>query len=61
MIGDRSHDIVGARANRVQSRGVLWGYGTRDELVAAGADGLFESVAALVAELAPTTRPMSAG
>lgn len=37
MVGDRSHDIVGAKANGVRPIGVLWGYGSRDELVAAGA------------------------
>ena len=56
MIGDRSGDIVSARANRVRSIGVLWGYGSRSELEAAGADGLCESPAELVAclgQLAP--------
>jgi hypothetical protein len=33
-------DIVGARANRVRSIGVLWGYGSESELGDAGADGL---------------------
>jgi phosphoglycolate phosphatase len=42
MIGDRSHDIVGARANRVASIGVLWGYGDRAELEGAGADRIAE-------------------
>jgi phosphoglycolate phosphatase len=37
MIGDREHDMLGARHNRVAGLGVLWGYGTRDELEAAGA------------------------
>ena len=37
MIGDRSHDIVGANANSVASIGVLWGYGDLAELTAAGA------------------------
>jgi phosphoglycolate phosphatase len=37
MIGDRSHDIVGANANGVASIGVLWGYGDLAELTAAGA------------------------
>jgi phosphoglycolate phosphatase len=52
MIGDRSHDVVGARKNGVRSAGVLWGYGTREELQAAGAGRLYESVAMLQAELA---------
>jgi phosphoglycolate phosphatase len=37
MVGDRSHDVVGAKANGVRPIGVLWGYGSRDELEAAGA------------------------
>jgi phosphoglycolate phosphatase len=42
MVGDREHDIRGARLNRVLSVGVLWGYGSREELVAAGAEHLLE-------------------
>jgi phosphoglycolate phosphatase len=40
MVGDRRYDISGAHANRMRAVGVLWGYGTRDELEAAGADQL---------------------
>jgi phosphoglycolate phosphatase len=40
MVGDRSHDIIGAHSNGIQAIGVLWGYGSRAELLAAGADGL---------------------
>ena len=47
MVGDRHHDIDGARANGVQSVGVLYGYGSREELAAAGADSIAESVPAL--------------
>jgi len=43
MIGDRAGDIVGARANRVRSIGVLWGYGSESELADARADGLCTS------------------
>ena len=43
MIGDREHDVRAARANDVDSIGVLYGYGSRDELVAAGATHLAES------------------
>ncbi|HET9046271.1 MAG TPA: HAD hydrolase-like protein [Casimicrobiaceae bacterium] len=32
MIGDRQHDIRAARANGMQAIGVLWGYGSREEL-----------------------------
>jgi phosphoglycolate phosphatase len=38
MIGDREHDIIGAKNNNLHSVGVLWGYGTKKELETAGAD-----------------------
>ena len=44
MIGDRSHDIMGAKANGVKSIGVLFGYGSREELTEAGADVIAETV-----------------
>jgi phosphoglycolate phosphatase len=37
MIGDRKHDIIGAKANGLRGLGVLWGYGTREELEDSGA------------------------
>jgi phosphoglycolate phosphatase len=40
MIGDRSHDMLGASANGVAAIGVLWGYGDRAELTQAGAAGI---------------------
>jgi phosphoglycolate phosphatase len=49
MVGDRAVDIVAARANAVQSVGVLWGYGSRVELHEAGADVLCEAPADLTA------------
>lgn len=42
MVGDREHDILAARHNGVASIGVLWGYGDRAELTAAGADLIIE-------------------
>jgi len=47
MVGDRRHDIEGAHAVKIRSIGVLWGYGNRDELVAAGADQLVETASDL--------------
>ena len=38
MVGDRYHDIEGAIANNLNSAGVLWGYGSEEELENAGAD-----------------------
>jgi phosphoglycolate phosphatase len=42
MVGDRAHDIMGAKAQGVFPVGVLWGYGSYDELIAAGATTLCE-------------------
>jgi phosphoglycolate phosphatase len=43
MIGDREHDIIGARKNGLRGIGVLWGYGSREELMGAGADLMIEA------------------
>lgn len=45
LIGDRHHDIRAARANGVRAVGVLWGFGSREEL--AGADAWVDAPAAL--------------
>jgi phosphoglycolate phosphatase len=37
MIGDRSHDMIGAKNNGMRAIGVLYGYGTEAELIDAGA------------------------
>ncbi|MFD1696889.1 HAD hydrolase-like protein [Roseibium aestuarii] len=42
MVGDRKHDLVGARATGVPGIGVLWGYGDRLELEAESPIGLFD-------------------
>lgn len=47
MIGDRRHDVEGAHGNGMRCIGVGWGYGSRQELVAAGADWLCEDIADL--------------
>lgn len=47
MIGDRAHDVLGARANNIFPVGVLWGYGSREELLAAGARLLCEEPSGL--------------
>ena len=51
MVGDRHHDIDGAKAVGVESVGVLYGYGDRTEHEKAGADAIAESVEALRALL----------
>ena len=40
MIGDRKFDMLGAKHHGIRALGVLWGYGSRKELLAAGADAL---------------------
>ena len=56
MIGDRLHDVAGARSNGVRAIGVSWGYGSREELVSAGATVICDSVAELVALLGNAER-----
>ena len=51
MVGDRHHDIDGAKAVGLSSVGVLYGYGDREEHEKAGANAIVESVAELKALL----------
>ncbi len=48
MIGDRHHDIEGAKENGLASAGVLWGFGDEAELKNAGADAIAHSMDELV-------------
>ncbi len=48
MIGDRKYDMIGAGENGVCGFGVLWGYGTRDELEASGASDFIKAPGNLV-------------
>ncbi len=43
MIGDRRYDIEAAKVNGIRSIGVLYGYGSREELEATGADLIIEN------------------
>ncbi|BBK39915.1 phosphoglycolate phosphatase [Allostella sp. ATCC 35155] len=49
MVGDRHHDISGARQNGLPAIGVAWGYGGPEELERAGADRIAGSPADLAA------------
>ena len=51
MIGDRHHDIEAARHHGLASIGVLWGFGDRAELEAAGASAIVASAGELAAHL----------
>ena len=44
MVGDRCYDIEGARLMGIPSIGVCYGFGTREELTASGADRIVETV-----------------
>lgn len=45
MIGDREHDIIGAKHFSMKSIGVLYGYGNESEHIAAGADYIVKNAA----------------
>ena len=44
MVGDRNVDIFAAQQNSLRSIGVLWGFGPHEELAAAKADYIVQSV-----------------
>lgn len=44
MVGDKKYDMEGAKANLIDSAGVLWGYGTKFEHIEAGAKFILEKV-----------------
>ena len=44
MVGDRHHDIFGAKQNGISCVGVLYGFGNREELESAGADYIAENI-----------------
>lgn len=44
MVGDRKYDIEGARLNGIASVGVLYGFGSKEELEAVGASHTVETV-----------------
>ncbi|WP_157015266.1 HAD hydrolase-like protein [Mesorhizobium xinjiangense] len=57
MIGDRLHDVAGGKANDVPTIGVLWGFGDRAELVAAGAVEIVGEPAELAAAIDAVLSP----
>ena len=44
MIGDRMHDIIGAKKTGIKSLCVLCGYGSREEFIEYGADYIAENI-----------------
>lgn len=53
MVGDRFHDVVGARENGIDCIGVLYGYGERKELEEAGAIAIAADIGELTDMLMP--------
>jgi phosphoglycolate phosphatase len=51
MVGDRAHDVIGARSHGLRCVGAGWGYGMPGELAKAGADPICERPADLLAAL----------
>jgi len=47
MVGDRRHDVQGARENGLDVVAVTWGFGSRSELAAARPDAVAETPAGL--------------
>lgn len=47
MVGDRQYDVEGAHEHGIPTIGVLFGYGSREELASAGADHIAEDVSDL--------------
>ncbi len=56
MVGDRDHDVEGARHNGIDCIGVTWGFGSPAELTDAGAAVLVDSPADVAAAVATTYR-----
>ena len=51
MVGDRHHDAEGAAVFGIPTVGVLWGYGSREELEQAGAESIVSDLPDLVRTL----------
>lgn len=51
MIGDRRHDIEGAKQSGLHSLGVLYGYGSREELEHVGAEAIAETPADVAGQI----------
>lgn len=60
MVGDRMHDVLGARRNGVEAIGVLWGYGSEEELRAAAPRRIVASMVELCEAIQMERRPRAA-
>jgi phosphoglycolate phosphatase len=60
MVGDREHDVHGARAHGIDCLGVSWGYAAPGELAAAGAVGIVDHPRDLVAHVTAQLEELAA-
>lgn len=51
IVGDRHHDIIAGKSNGLFAIGVPYGYGSREELAAAGADQICDTAAEVTTAL----------
>ena len=51
MVGDRSHDLIGAKQCKIHGVGVTYGYGSNEELEAVSHDVLISSINELLSYL----------
>ena len=56
MVGDRDHDVEGAHLNAIDCIGVTWGFGSWDELHAAGAAAIVHTPGEVAAAVTATYR-----
>lgn len=51
MVGDTAYDVIGANAFSIPTIGVSWGFGSREEMEAAGAISVVDTMAELLETL----------
>jgi phosphoglycolate phosphatase len=61
LVGDRDHDVEGARDHGIDCIGAVWGYGGEAELIAAGAWALAETPADVIRLVVPSECPDRSG
>lgn len=51
MVGDTKYDVLGAKAHSIPAIGVSWGYGSVEEMLAAGAIGIADTMQQLLEQI----------
>ena len=51
MVGDTKYDVLGAKAHGIPAIGVSWGYGSTEEMLAAGAIGIADTMEQLLEQI----------